>query len=114
MFIFGNWTRTSQLAKHQHFGCIWLQIIDSLWKNDTDYVEILRGWMVDHYVVATSLEMNGENSHVHNSGGLYFDIRLSFYTNLKYSGVDRLAESTHEESLAETISNGWHICEMRY
>ena len=86
-----------------------IKIVDKIWRDDTDSVAISRGWMSHHQVIASALEMDGDNAYLKNKGGLDFGVRMSFHANRDNTGVERIVEPVEESSAAEMIDK-----EMRY
>ena len=61
---------------------------------------------MSHYqVMAATLEMKGDNSYLHNKGGLAFGVKVLYHASEKNTGFERIVEPTTEESSAEIIAN---------
>ena len=86
-----------------------IRIVDKVWQDDTDSVAISRGWMSHHQVIASALEMEGDNAYLKNRGGLDFGVRMSFHANRENTGVDRIMEPVENDSAAEMVAR-----EMKY
>ena len=74
------------------------EIIDTtkkVWEKKDDAVEISRGWMAHHQVIAAALETNGENEYLSKKRGLDFGIRNNFCANADNSGVVKLSDIDH-------------------
>ena len=73
-----------------------LTLADKVWKDKTDLVAISRGWMSHYQIIAATLKMNGDNSYLHNKGGLDFGVRVLYHANEENIGVDRIDEPITE------------------
>mgnify|MGYP003333586717 CR=1 FL=1 len=81
-----------------------IKIVDKVWKDNTDSVSLSRGWMSSHYqVIASALEMDGDNAYLKNKGGLDFGVRLSFHANEDNTGVKKTRRATRRH---ECCRNG--------
>ena len=86
-----------------------IKIVEKVWRDDTDSVSISRGWMSHHQVIASALEMDGDNAYLKNRGGLDFGVRMSFHANRDNTGADRIIKPVENASAAEIIAK-----EMKY
>ena len=82
-----------------------IKIVDKVWKDNTDSVSISRGWMSHYQVIASALEMDGDNAYLKNKGGLDFGVRLSFHANEDNTGVKKVVEPLEDTSAAEMVAN---------
>ena len=61
---------------------------------------------MSHYqVIASALEMDGDNAYLKNKGGLDFGVRLSFHANEDNTGVKKVVEPLEDTSAAEMVAN---------
>ena len=82
-----------------------IKIVDKVWQDNTDSVSLSRGWMSHYQVIASALEMDGDNAYLKNKGGLDFGVRLSFHANEDNTGVKKIVEPLEDTSAAEMVAN---------
>ena len=74
------------------------EIIDTtkkVWDKKDDAIEISRGWMAHHQVIAAALETKEENEYLSKKRGLDFGIRNNFCANADNTGVVKVREIDH-------------------
>ena len=69
-----------------------IKVVEDVWSNKEDAVEISNGWMSHHQVIAAAYDMKGDNAYLREKGGLHFGIKTSFYANRENTGVERIEE----------------------
>ena len=82
-----------------------IKVVDKVWHDNTDSVSLSRGWMSHYQVIASALEMDGDNAYLKNKGGLDFGVRLSFHANEDNTGVKKIVEPLEDTSAAEMVAN---------
>ena len=59
---------------------------------------------MSHYqIIATTIEMKGDNAYLHNKGGLDFGVQVSYLSNEDNIDVESIVERTPVENPAEII-----------